>query len=99
METTINLILAQMQPRRHRFKAHVRGAHRGVKTGRLQSCADEFCRGYSHRGMKAKFELLLAFWNKGSQWLCKRPRTMPLTWAPLGVNGNPNTDLNILIYA
>ena len=41
------------------FKAHVRGAYHGVTQDRLQSYADEFCWRYNHRGMKAKFELLL----------------------------------------
>jgi len=41
------------------FKAHVRGTYHGVTQDRLQSYADEFCWRYNHRGMKAKFELLL----------------------------------------
>lgn len=41
------------------FKAHVQGTYHGVTQDRLQSYADEFCWRYNHRGMKAKFELLL----------------------------------------
>ena len=41
------------------FKAHVRGTYHGITQDRLQSYADEFCWRYNHRGMKAKFELLL----------------------------------------
>ena len=42
------------------FKAHIQGTYHGVARDRLQSYADEFCWRYNHRGMKAKFELLLA---------------------------------------
>lgn len=61
------------------FKAHVRGTYHGVTQDRLQSYADEFCWRYNHRGMKAKFELLLGD-------LCgdvKRPRAkIPALFMP-----------------
>ena len=41
------------------FKAHIVGTYHGVTQDYLQSYADEFCWRYNHRGMKAKFELLL----------------------------------------
>lgn len=41
------------------FKAYVIGTYHGVTQDYLQSYADEFCWRYNHRGMKAKFELLL----------------------------------------
>ena len=61
------------------FKAHVKGTYHGVTADRLQSYADEFCWRYNHRGMKAKFELLLAD-------LCRRAhrprRAIPLLFMP-----------------
>lgn len=41
------------------FKAHIVGTYHGVTQDYLQSYADEFCWRYNHRGMKARFELLL----------------------------------------
>ena len=41
------------------FKAYIVGTYHGVTEDYLQSYADEFCWRYNHRGMKAKFELLL----------------------------------------
>ena len=41
------------------FKAHIVGTYHSVTQDYLQSYANEFCWRYNHRGMKAKFELLL----------------------------------------
>ena len=42
------------------FKAYIVGTYHGVTEDYLQSYADEFCWRYNHRGLKAKFELLLS---------------------------------------
>jgi len=61
------------------FKAHVRGTYHGVTQDRLQSYADEFCWRYNHRGMKAKFELLLdGLCSEAKRW---RER-IPLLFMP-----------------
>lgn len=61
------------------FKSHIRRTYRGVTRDRLRSCADEFCWRYNHRGMKGKFEVLLAD-------LCRRAkrerRQIPLLFMP-----------------
>ena len=49
------------------FKAYIVGTYHGVTEDYLQSYADEFCWRYNHRGLKAKFELLLSD-------LCMRPK-------------------------
>lgn len=61
------------------FKAHVQGTYHGVTRDRLQSYADEFCWRYNHRGMKAKFELLLGDLLRKA----KKPRAeIPLLFMP-----------------
>ena len=67
------------------FKAHVQGTYHGVTQDRLQSYADEFCWRYNHRGMKAKFELLLGdLLRKAKKARAKIPLLFMPQIAPVG---------------
>ena len=67
------------------FKAHVQGTYHGVTQDRLQSYADEFCWRYNHRGMNAKFELLLGdLLRKAKKARAKIPLLFMPQIAPVG---------------
>lgn len=61
------------------FKSHIQGTYHGITQDRLQSYADEFCWRYNHRGMKAKFELLV---TDLCQHVKRERRKIPLLFLP-----------------